>query len=152
MIFELVGENPALSNRFLFPFALTYMVISLTFCGFLIILGRRISHRNAGPIYAFDKYVNDLLDGRNRRFKLRSGDEFRELEALGLKLAEYLLENNLIDHTDEIKILTTQPISSEDFSLPAVPADEQLPDYRLKSVPNNENLKNVLFFKIKKEK
>ena len=150
MIFELVGENPAVSNRFLIPFTLTYIVISLIFCGFLILLGRRISHRNAGPIYAFDKYVNDLLDGRNRRFKLRSGDEFRELETLGLKLAEYLLENNLIDNTDEIKILTTQAINSEDFSLPAVPVDEQQPDYRLKTVPQNEHLKNVLFFKTKK--
>lgn len=137
-IYELIGDNRYIPSRFLIPFIFTYLAISFTFCCFLVLIGRKISHRNAGPIYAFDKYVNDLLDGRNRRFKLRSGDEFKQLEKLGAKIAEFLKENNFIDSEDTLKTLTTQNESSDDFSIPAVPVDDQIPNYSSKPVDINE--------------
>ncbi len=137
-IFELIGDNRFIPKRFLIPYIFTYLAISFTFCCFLVIIGRKLSHRNAGPIYAFDKYVNDLIDGRNRRFKLRSGDEFRQLEKLGAKLADFLKENNLIDTDDNLKTLTTQNESAEDFSIAAVPVDDQLPNYSTKPIDITE--------------
>jgi signal peptidase II len=131
-IYELIGENRYIPSRFLIPYIFTYLAISSIFCIFLIIIGRRISHRNAGPVYAFDRYVNDLMDGRNRKFKLRSGDEFRQLEKLGLKLATFLKEHNLIDEEDNEKILTTQSPNATDLTIPAVPIDEQRPNYAVR--------------------
>jgi signal peptidase II len=137
-IFELIGENRYVPGRFLVPFVFTYFAISFIFCFFLAIIGRKISHRNAGPIYAFDKYVTDLLDGRNRRFKLRSGDEFKELEALGAKISEFLFQHKLIDEDDYLKTLTTQAANADDFSIPAVPIDEQIPNYALRGHSKND--------------
>lgn len=135
-----IGDNMALTNKLLVPYLLTFFIICLNFCGLLIFWGRKISHRHAGPIYAFDKYVNDLIEGRNRRFALRTNDEFKLLESTGRNIAEHLLENGLIDSDDEIKVLTTHKSNSEDFSLGAIPMEGQNPDYSEKS---NNLLHNI---------
>lgn len=128
-IHELVGNEMVILNRILIPYVITYLAISLTFCCLLVVIGRKVSHRSAGPVYAFDKYINDLLDGRNRRFKLRANDEFLQLEVLGLRVAEFLTEHNLLDTEDGIKTLTTQEDDAEDLSIAAVPVAEQIPNY-----------------------
>lgn len=49
------------------------------------------SHRVAGPMYRFEKMVDDLIWGRySRRIRIRKGDEFREMEGLLNTLAETL--------------------------------------------------------------
>ncbi|MGE3757902.1 MAG: signal peptidase II [Pseudobdellovibrionaceae bacterium] len=85
-IIELVGSSPTLVNRFLIPFVLTYIVMSLAFCTVLFAIGRILSHRTAGPLYAFEKYLEDLISGNKRNFKLRAGDDFKHLEALAEKI------------------------------------------------------------------
>lgn len=141
-ILELVGNNTQVMDRFLGPYLLIYLSISFTFCCFLVFLGRKVSHRNAGPIFAFDKYVSDLLEGRNRRFTLRAGDEFKQLEVIGWKIADYLIANKLIDEEDDVKTLTTQRDNAEDFSLGAVPVDGETPDYSTKQSNLGKTLAN----------
>jgi signal peptidase II len=91
-ITELIGKNNYISSRFLIPFLGTYITICLIFCFALILMGRILSHRTAGPVYAFQKYLEDLLAGRSRKFKLRNGDDFKQLEPLAKKISLYFAE------------------------------------------------------------
>ena len=86
-LIEMVGENPLILNKFLTPLVITLVIISVGFCIGLFTVGKIISHKIAGPVYAFEKYVAELTEARQngssiRNFKLRSGDEFIELEAI----------------------------------------------------------------------
>jgi signal peptidase II len=54
----------------------------------LFVVGRVLSHRTAGPLYAFERFLEDLLAGKHRELKLRSGDEFQHLEELSVRLTE----------------------------------------------------------------
>lgn len=87
-IVELVGNNDFLINKFLVPYLLTYSIICVAFCAILFAVGRLISHRIAGPLYAFEKFLDDLLNGTPRRLKLRAGDEFTHLEELADGISE----------------------------------------------------------------
>lgn len=89
-IAELVGNNQFLINKFLVPFVITYTLICLVFCIALFALGKYISHRIAGPLYAFEKFLQDNLEGKDRPLKLRAGDEFKHLEALAEKVRTQL--------------------------------------------------------------
>ena len=77
-----VGPAHLMERRFLIPFLITYALISLGFMFTLFVLGRILSHRTAGPVYAFETYLNDLIRGKDRRFRLRKSDDFRHLEEL----------------------------------------------------------------------
>jgi signal peptidase II len=77
-----VGPAHLSEHRFLVPFLQTYAVISLGFMITLFLLGRILSHRTAGPVFAFEAYLKDLLGGKDRQFRLRQGDEFKHLEEL----------------------------------------------------------------------
>jgi signal peptidase II len=87
---ELIGKNNYISKRFLLPYLGTYITICLIFCFALVLMGRIISHRTAGPIFAFQKYLEDLISGKVRTFKLRNGDDFKHLEPLAKKIAPYV--------------------------------------------------------------
>lgn len=89
-ISELVGNNQFLLNKFLIPFVITYAIICIAFCTILFAVGKFISHRIAGPVYAFERFLIDNLEGKDRGLKLRSGDEFRHLEELAEKVREEL--------------------------------------------------------------
>lgn len=81
-ISELVGGNQFLINKFISPFVITFLIISVGFCGILFTVGKIISHRIAGPLYAFERFLDDTLAGRPSHLKLRAGDEFKHLEEL----------------------------------------------------------------------
>ena len=88
-ITELVGNNQYLLNKFLVPFVVAFSLIFLTFGIILFALGKYLSHRIAGPIYAFEKSLHDILGGNTqRRLRLRSADEFKHLEELTNQIRE----------------------------------------------------------------
>jgi signal peptidase II len=87
-ILDLVGPNPRLLSHYLLPFVLTFVVVCFAFGALLFLAGRAISQRMAGPLYAFEKYLDDLMDGKPRPLRLRSGDEFKHLEQLAARLTE----------------------------------------------------------------
>jgi signal peptidase II len=89
---ELIGDNHFLMNKFLVPYVITFVIICVAFCAILFAVGRLISHRIAGPLYAFERYLGEILDGKPSKLKLRTGDEFRHLEELAVKVQERLLE------------------------------------------------------------
>ncbi len=88
---ELVGNNAFLLNKFLVPYVITFIIICVAFCAILFAVGRVISHRIAGPLYAFERFLNNALEGSApAKLKLRSGDEFKHLEELAEQINERL--------------------------------------------------------------
>jgi signal peptidase II len=83
--------NAAISvNKILMSFIIIYSLISLVFCVCLFFFGKFISHRIAGPLYAFERFLDNLLDGKHSELRLRTGDEFKHLEEVSIKLQEKL--------------------------------------------------------------
>ncbi len=105
-IIELVGKNPAVIDRFLWPFMITMLAVTLGFMAILFLVGLILSHRAAGPIYAFERFLEDMFAGNRRNLRLRAGDDFRHLEELAdklvanKKLLELIEQSNTI-HADE---------------------------------------------------
>lgn len=83
-------SRQAYNSSILASFILSFMALSLTFAIVVFLVGLFISHRTAGPIYAFELYVEDLLEGKVRPFKLRKGDYYGHLEQVAQKLAKRL--------------------------------------------------------------
>lgn len=90
MLHELRGENPILNDQFLIPFIITFAIVTATFCIVLFWVGMVLSHRAAGPLYAFERFLDNTLAGKPAHLKLRAGDEFKQLEKLADKLRQGL--------------------------------------------------------------
>ena len=58
----------------------------------MFIIGLLMSHKTAGPIYAFEKYIISLAKGENKEFYLREGDNFQHLRETAEKLKKILNE------------------------------------------------------------
>lgn len=113
VLLEFVGNNPAILDKFLAPFVMTFSIISVAYSVILFSAGKIISHKIVGPIYAFEKYINDMIAAQQNkkeiyRFKLRSGDEFKELEALGEQLREKIMPADSIPLPDQVDQNTTE--------------------------------------------
>ncbi|MGZ3770729.1 MAG: signal peptidase II [Bdellovibrio sp.] len=106
---ELIGNNVFLLNKFLVPYVITFIIISIAFCAILFAVGRLISHRIAGPLYAFERFLKESLDGNPSPLKLRAGDEFKHLEELAQQVHERLQQIktertvNVIEYSDSDK-------------------------------------------------
>jgi signal peptidase II len=109
---EMVGNNKVILDKFLIPYAMTYTILAIGSCAGLFAVGKVISHKIAGPIYAFERFMNDVMDGKQRNFKLRSKDEFKELEALAFKIRDRLQPEQIPNPeapmvtTDDLGIVT----------------------------------------------
>lgn len=105
---DLVGNNQMVLDKFLNPFVLIFTVMVIGFCAGLFTIGKIISHKIAGPIYAFEKFLDDSMNGKNRVFKLRTKDEFKHLEALALKLQEHLIKHKALPESVEAHVPTPE--------------------------------------------
>ncbi len=94
-IIDLVGNNQKLLDHYLIPFVITFIIVSMAFAAVLFLVGRVLSSRIAGPLYAFEKFLDDLVAGRPRPLRLRTGDEFRHLETIAARLSQQVIENQL---------------------------------------------------------
>jgi len=81
-----IGSAPYYEKKFLVPFFITFGVITVAFVLMLVVIGRILSHRVAGPIYAFERFLEGLLAGKDRVLRFRAGDEFLHLEELAESL------------------------------------------------------------------
>lgn len=99
-IIDLIGHQPQIEGKFLIPFIITFAIVSIAFTIFLFFVGLVLSHRAAGPLYAFEMFLEDLSKGKIRQLKLRAGDDFQHLEELAGKLGTKLEE--LMNRTKEI--------------------------------------------------
>jgi signal peptidase II len=69
---------------------MTYAMITLLFCSMAFLAGIVISHKSAGPLYAFETYVDDLIQGNDRKLTFREGDNYKDLEQVADRLREYV--------------------------------------------------------------
>jgi signal peptidase II len=102
-ITEIVGHNEKLLTQFLIPFVITFVILSLAFALMLFLLGKKLSHKTAGPLYAFELFLKDIMSGKFRKLKLRAGDEFMHLEALAEEIHkefEHLKEDTMGEDTN----------------------------------------------------
>lgn len=54
-------------------------------------IGLAISHRSAGPLYAFERHINELIaDSETNPLIFRQGDHYRHLLALAQKIQDHL--------------------------------------------------------------
>lgn len=73
-------------------FFIGYVALSLAFCLCVFILSLYLSHRMAGPLFAFELYVEELLHGGKRRFRLREGDQSKHLVKIADELHQHFHE------------------------------------------------------------
>lgn len=71
-------------------FFYTYIAITGLLCLIAFIAGVIISHKSAGPVYAFELYISDLMKGKDRKLRLREGDNYQHLEELADRLREHM--------------------------------------------------------------
>lgn len=90
MMVELVGNNQRLLDQFLVPFIQTFSIFTVAFGAFLFMIGKILSHRVAGPLFAFERFLKDHIKGKKARLRLRKGDEFLHLEQLALLVIDNL--------------------------------------------------------------
>jgi len=96
---EIAGPNQLLIDKFADAFMYTFLALSMTFSIVLFSVGKMISHRIAGPLYAFERFLKEVLDGKGLTkqgtpLKLRAGDEFRHLEQLAEQIKMKLIKMN----------------------------------------------------------
>ena len=78
------------SKSSIIGFAISYLAITLFFTIISFFSGLLLSQKTVGPLYAFEKYVEDLLQGDQRDFKLRERDNFLHLEKIAKDLKDHL--------------------------------------------------------------
>lgn len=76
-------------------FVLSFVAVSVCFSMIAFWVGLILSNRAAGPLYAFERFLEDLITGKKRNLKLRAGDEFKHLEELAEKLSRNLNDKEL---------------------------------------------------------
>ena len=80
MILDFMRNGTVSPSKYLTPFLTILVLLSIMFSVTLFLVGRFLSHRSAGPIYGFKRYIKDLKAGKTYEFKLRNYDEFKQLE------------------------------------------------------------------------
>lgn len=70
----------------IYAYILTYILISLLFMILVGIAGIFLSRRIVGPIFAFERFVDNMLAGKSSSLQLRKSDRFKDLERIADKL------------------------------------------------------------------
>lgn len=83
---------PFVQNKqhLMLTYFMTYAMITLLFCSMSFLAGIVIGHKSAGPLHAFEVYVDDLIEGKDRKLTLREGDNYKDLEQVAERLREHL--------------------------------------------------------------
>ncbi|MBX7232344.1 MAG: signal peptidase II [Bdellovibrionales bacterium] len=107
------SKAPGFEDQYLIPFLETFVVVVIGFLFLLLIIGRLISHRIAGPIYAFELFLEDVLQGKDRPLRLRAGDDFQHLEDLSERVRHHLKTNfQTLAKNDEKTLNKDEPVET----------------------------------------
>lgn len=88
-----LGSMEVGRKNLMLSFFVTYSILTMLFCSMSFVAGIIISHRTSGPLYAFEKYLNDLMEGRDRKLKFRDNDHYKHLEKVADKLRVHFLSD-----------------------------------------------------------
>ncbi len=111
---EVLGHNPGAVNQYTEAYLYSFLILVLAFSITLFIIAKIISHRIAGPVYAFERYLKDVLEGKGltksgQALKLRAGDDFIHLERLAEQVREKIILWNsqktieVVEYSDDQK-------------------------------------------------
>ena len=68
-------------------YSVSLIALSGVFLITTFIAGIFLSHRSVGPLYAFEKFIEGLVEGTNKApFRLREGDNYKHLEIIAEKI------------------------------------------------------------------
>lgn len=70
------------------PYFLSLLSLSGFVCALSFFTGIMMGLRRLGPLYAFDLFVRDLAEGKDRSLRLREGDHYRHLEVTAQKIKD----------------------------------------------------------------
>lgn len=85
------GQDVATKDSLIHTFVVTFVFVSILFCLVLFVVGFIFSNRLVGPLYAFERFMEDFIRGKSIPLKLREGDQFSELETLSKRVIETLV-------------------------------------------------------------
>jgi signal peptidase II len=75
----------------LFEYIATFIILALLFSFCIFLVGLLVSHKTAGPLFAFKLHFEKIMnDHDSKDFKLRDGDNYKELEILARELKEFI--------------------------------------------------------------
>lgn len=111
---EVLGHNPGAISQYTEAYLFSFLILVLAFSVTLFVIAKIISHRIAGPVYAFERYLCDVLDGKGltksgQALRLRAGDDFAHLEKLAEQVREKIVLWNsqkvieIVEYNDEKK-------------------------------------------------
>lgn len=115
-IIDFGGSHPQVLGTYLTPFIVSFLAVTLAFAAMLFLLGKILSARIAGPIYAFELFLNDLEAGKDRPLRLRSGDEFKQLEDLAARITREVAKARIEKESATIEAVSDDRISSSPVS------------------------------------
>jgi len=79
-ILNVLIKNVALKDKMMGHIALGFIGLTVFFALFGLFFGLVVTHRSAGPIYAFKRFLSELKSNPNARLKLREQDYHKSLE------------------------------------------------------------------------
>lgn len=71
-------------------FILAFSFLSIFFACVVFVAGILLSLQYSGPVYAFERYISELIEGKKPFFKLRAGDNHKSLEQTAHKILNYI--------------------------------------------------------------
>lgn len=74
---SVVLDDPASipnKKQFLISFIIIHLVLSMIFMGAMGYIGLILSHRTVGPLFALERFLKNLLAGKNEKLEIRQGD------------------------------------------------------------------------------
>lgn len=75
----------------LFEYSVTFVILSILFACCIFLVSLIISHKTAGPVFAFKLYMEKIMNEHDSNtFSLRDGDNYQELEKLARELKEFI--------------------------------------------------------------
>ncbi len=110
---EIAGSNIELIDKYAVSFIFSFLTLLAVFAMTLYVIAKRVSHRIAGPVFAFERYIKFTLEANEGNpqpapLKLRAGDNFRHLEKTAIEFTEKI--NTLKEN--QIKISPTMSDAS----------------------------------------
>lgn len=90
-VITLVGLNTDILNKYLPPFAAVFSLICIGLSLGLFTVGKVVSHKMVGPLFAFERHVNEMIKNLDqikdmKSLQFRTKDEFKHLEQLSKQI------------------------------------------------------------------
>jgi len=80
-----VSKTPP-SDEHMYFFIVSYVLLSVLFSVIVFLMALFITQKTAGPVYAFNRFLNNMLQGSREPLRLRNNDDFKCLEDSSRKL------------------------------------------------------------------